>query len=236
MDANATTAKDAKAAGLVLLHSCVANVLDPAPPSCRCRRWVTNDAAEDYLKQGRVVDWESCRPFFVGRAIVEAGRHKLTPRGAWIEKAHVLRGVESITVKSNNSFKSPEQIKTEYDILKKQIQEDRLDRSEDERHRWAVWYELQVECLKSITREIPAEEWSDLERIHLDVPLFSMACVDKRTRGGVGVNIGTEVDSIDEGQDIFDHDDATEDDEIESSEAENERADVCFQEVTTRFQ
>jgi hypothetical protein len=174
--------------GLILVHSCIANILDPPPPSCRCQRWVTSIQAQKFVSQGRCVDWETRQSFFVNRPIAETSKHKQTPRGAGIEKAHILRGVESITVKNSAAFKPPEQIKAEYDGLRKRIQEDRLERGEDERQRWTVWSELQRDFLRSITREVPESEWLDLELKNLDVPLFAFG-IDQRTHGGIGVNV-----------------------------------------------
>jgi hypothetical protein len=180
--------QEAKAAGKILLHSCIANILDPAPPSCLCRRWVSVGEAQKFVNEGRCVDLVTRKPFFSGNAVVEASKLKKSPRGAGIETAHIFRGLQNF---EHDREKTQEQRMADYHDLQRRVLEDRLEKGEDERHRWNVWNELALKFRKSITREIPAEEWRDLERKYLDVPLFSMSFIDQRTQGGVGVNVGS---------------------------------------------
>jgi hypothetical protein len=172
------TTQEAKQAGKVLLHSCIGNLNDAAPSSCLCRRWVRLDEAKKFINQGRCVDWESRKPIFTGRSIVETGKLKKTPRGASLEKSHIERAFVSEESKRLKG-KSVEE-------LKAIVEADQHERAVEEGMRIEVFGQMNVDFLRAVIVEIPADRWDELERIHQDVPVLPSSSVDQRTPGGVG--------------------------------------------------
>jgi hypothetical protein len=71
---------EAKARGLVRLHSCISSLHDPMPKRCTCRKFITFDEARAFIKSGRAVDFQTRKACFCENAIVEASRHKNVPR------------------------------------------------------------------------------------------------------------------------------------------------------------
>jgi hypothetical protein len=165
------TAKEAKQAGLVQLHSCLGNAADhlDAPPPCLCRKYVSVEKARELIRIGQAVDFESRQACFHQRCIVETSRVNKTPRGATIEKAHILRGVQR---PKSIPGKTEEQLKAEVQALERRIQEDQLEKSEDERHRWEVWSELQREFYVSLTKQYSEADWLKMEQTQKTLPVY----------------------------------------------------------------
>ena len=85
---------EAKAAGLVRLHSCISTLHDPMPKTCKCRKFVTFADAREFIKLGRAVDFRTREACFHGRAIVERSRMKSMPLSTLGQRIAIERKVE----------------------------------------------------------------------------------------------------------------------------------------------
>jgi len=159
-----------------VLHSCLANSLDPAKP-CRCRKRVIDDEASRLVAKGEAVNFESrLAEFIEGAPILLVGRSLKFPRSATLEKAHLQRLTER---KKNAKDKTLEE-------LQKAVQEDRAMRAEEEALRLEVYGELTLSAQRALVVEVPAEEYDRLEREQSGISILSWF-EDERSAVGVDV-------------------------------------------------
>lgn len=80
-----------------LVHSCYSAELgEPRPKKCKCRKLITKDQAIEWVKQGIaewVINYEGGVPV-PSWAVALRNRGAKTPRAQTIEKAHMQRGLE----------------------------------------------------------------------------------------------------------------------------------------------
>jgi hypothetical protein len=139
-----STAKIAKKAGLVRLHSCLANIADylDAPPPCLCRKYVSIEKARELIRIGQAVDFESRQACFHERAIVEASKHKNPPLSTIGSKI----AIERVVVNSEgNQFD-----KAEITRLKQTVAEDQ------------AWRKIERDSKIDIEHDIAVEEQNKL--------------------------------------------------------------------------
>jgi hypothetical protein len=172
---------EAKARGLVQLHSCISNLFDPAPKTCKCRKFVSKEDAREYIRLGRAVDFRSREACFHERSIVEISRFKKTPRSVSLEKSHIERAYTSEQSKKLRG-KSVEE-------LQAIVEADQRERTLEAALRIEIFGQMNADLLRAMIVEIPADKWDQLERIHRDVPVLSLSSADQRTPGGVGRDV-----------------------------------------------
>jgi hypothetical protein len=207
------TIDTAKAAGLVLLHSCIG----PCDPEkiCLCRKLVPNEEAMRLVHEEGALNFKMRRPYFLrGEAILEIGRRKQAPRASTIERSHIERGAERTS--KGNKNKTPDELKVEFDLLQQRIREDLAAKDEEERVRWEVWADLQRDFYRSFTVFVPEAEWLSAERENFGRPGTSVGqAADQRTPGGIGNDVEPSQDG--EVEAFEDNEQEAEDEEIEEA-------------------
>jgi len=165
----------------VIFHSCLYyGSVDPfVTERCHCRKKVSEETAKSLVAQGEAVDLDSRLPAFTGRAIVQIGKVKRTPRVPTLEKPHC----ERITEKPKRSIKATEKTTEE---LKAAIAEDRAERFEEEKLRMEIYGELTASARRAWIVEVPADEYDAAKCRDWGRPLFTNF-KDERTPAGIGV-------------------------------------------------
>lgn len=132
--------REARAQGRMemLVHSCLANPLDPfVPANCRCHFWLSYDDAEMLIKSGDAVDFASRRSIWCQHPILLTGVVKKAPRSATIERPHIERMLDE-----------PEVVLFECE----DIESERMD----------FYQFLTVQALN--IRQVPADEYDRMEQ------------------------------------------------------------------------
>jgi hypothetical protein len=181
---------EAKASGLVQLHSCIANLLDPMPKTCKCRKFVNFADAREFLRIGRAVDFITRKACFHKRGIVEVSRFKKVPRSGSLEKPHLEKAYASQQSKRLQGKTIEE--------LQAIVEADQRERTLEAGLRIEIFGAMNADLLRSMVVEIPAAKWDELERLHKDVPVLLLSSTDQRTSGGVGRNVRSAIESIDD--------------------------------------
>ena len=206
-EANGKRKADRQLKDSILFHNCFfggGGESDPFVPSrCKCRKFVSEEEAQSFIALGEAIDFETRVPAFTGRAIVQIGKLKRTPRSATVEKAHISRLVEKPKTKANARERTLEE-------LQAAVKQDQAERFEEEKWRLEIYGELNTEFLHSLIREVSADQYDHQEREAFGRPgIFSFE--EERTSHGV------DVVSLDVG-----FDDGTETEEIEFSDVGDE--------------
>lgn len=130
-EARAKRIAEAKANGKVLVHTCLATKFDPYVPGCTCRKFVSFDEAEDMVYSGQAVDLAERAAVFAHREILLIGVKVKVPRAQTIERTHIERAI-------TDSSKPTHQQQTDDWVaaLKRRVEQDALDKHEEERVRW----------------------------------------------------------------------------------------------------
>jgi hypothetical protein len=158
---------------LVVVHSCLSSEFDAFNVhKCRCRSYLGDQKIEELFKQNaaRNLNPEHRSAIHWDRGdVVLIGKRVHTPRAATIDKARILRGVQRPRSTHGKSDKS---LKADFAELERRVQEDKLEKSEDERHRWSVWADLQRRFFTSLTKEYSEAVWLKMERIQKTIPVY----------------------------------------------------------------
>jgi hypothetical protein len=166
----------------VVFHSCLYyGGIDPfVQERCRCRKKVSEKTAKNLVAQGEAVDLDSRLPAFTGRAIVQIGKVKRTPRVPTLEKPHC----ERITEKPKRSIKAKEKTTEE---LKAAVAEDRAERFEEEKLRMEIYGELTASARQKWIVEVDADVYDAAKRRDWGRALFTNY-KEGRTAGGIDVD------------------------------------------------
>jgi len=178
-------AVESKKADRFLTHTCLSNGLDPWDAArCLCRLEVSGLKAERLIGSGEAVDLASRKQIFCERSIVIVGKSKRAPRAALVDRAHLERAFHNEKARKGKSFED----------LKRLVAQGRADRAAEERVRIEILGELQVEFLRSITVEVPAEQFDKQKADAWGRP-FLFSTTEERTAVGVdGLNLRTVIE------------------------------------------
>jgi hypothetical protein len=223
---------------LVIVHSCLSSEFDNFDISkCRCRWYLGDKKIEGLFKQNAVrnlnpstrsaLHWDRGDVFLIGKRV-------RTPRGASIERAHIVRGVQRFNLKQQRE-KSPEQMKAEVEDLRRRIAHDQLEKDEDEKHRWEVWADLQQQFYASLTTEYSESEWLDMEQTQATLPVYvsgigndERSSIGRSVKNSIeptnGIDVDTAQEEIRDGFEIVDADCEKESEDQEELEKFEEAA------------
>jgi hypothetical protein len=165
-----------------VLHTCLANALDPVKPSCRCKKQITDDEGKSLVAKGGAVNFKTRLALFVvGDPILLVGRSLRTPRSATIERSHIEKSLSVNEAKQRADFQELKARQAETQRLLEEEWEARMD----------VYGELNQEFLKSLIVEVPAERF-DRERAEAFGRPGIFSFVEER--GSVGRDVLTDFD------------------------------------------
>ena len=168
----------------VLFHDCIPGGgagLDPFfAEKCRCRKTISFEKAKSLVARGEALDFDTRKPFFNDRAIVQIGKLLRTPRSMSIEEANCERATQDYTSKRKAKAKD----KTIED-LEAAVAQDKAHRDEEEKLRMEIYNETTLETRAKWIVFVDAEEYDRSERESRGRCLFNFA--DERSSAGVDV-------------------------------------------------
>jgi hypothetical protein len=209
-----------------VLHHCLSNAFDPPRKFCRCRQHITDDEGNKLVSDGQAVHFLTRMPVFMaGEPLLIIGAKKFTPRVATLERTHC----ERITEKPARAARTKEKTIEE---LQAAVQQDKAERFEEEKLRLEIYGELNAEFLRSLVREVPAEQYDNQRQEAFGRPgIFSFE--EERTSYGVDVvSLGV---AFDEGIEIEETEPADIEDEIEVDDEQQNEDERTAEEVLAEY-
>jgi hypothetical protein len=158
--------------GYVLFHNCVpggGQGLDPfVPEKCRCRKTVKVETAQNLVARGEALDFETRKPFFNDRAIVQIGKLLRTPRAMTIERANCERITQDYSLKRKTKNKTIKDLEVA-------VSQDKAHRDEEEKLRMEIYNEITLETRAKWIVFVDVEEYDRAERESRGRCLFNFA-------------------------------------------------------------
>ncbi len=185
-----------KAAGLILLHSCVSNgLLDPAPETCLCRKLVTESQAKRLVEIGRVVDWETRNACFRGGPVVEKSRLKSVPMSTLGSRIAIERTI----VRADLSEK-------EIARMRAVAEDDRAARHTEQKYKIDIEHAIAIEEQKKLIVFVDEEVFDEMKKQSWGRP-DRFSTTEERT--SLGRDVGTNRGPINATDEYEEPDDAT---------------------------
>jgi len=148
--------------GYVLFHNCIpggGEGLDPFfPQKCRCRKTISFEKAKSLVSRGEAVDFETRKPFFNDRAIVQIGKLERTPRSMTIEKANAER---SVGIFKNERKVRQQRTARNVEEMQAAVAQDKLERAEEELLRMDHYQFLTVRSMRIV--QVPADQYDEMK-------------------------------------------------------------------------